>query len=137
MSLSTINLIDSDVRRVSTASELDGSPEASQKLARDIAARVKNGKINIRIVIRGDNLGRIAEGLSYGEIKSMDEDGTGWNNISVVYLGPSPRIQKQKEYNPDCTLIKAILIHPGQYVALDKGCVYIGDTVEQILTALE
>lgn len=107
MSLSTINLIDSDIRRNSTAAGLDGSPEASQKLARDIAARIKNGKINIRIVIRGDNLGRIAEVLSRGEIKSTDEGGAGWGNIPVKYLGPSPRIQQQKEYNPACTLIQA------------------------------
>jgi hypothetical protein len=137
MSLSTINLIDSNVRRASNAAGLDGSPEASQKLVRDIAARVKNGMINIRIVIRGDNLGRIAEGLSRGEVKLLDEGGSGWENIPVVYLGPSPRIHQQKEYNPDCTLIKALLIHPGQYVTFNKGRVYVSDTVEQILTALE
>lgn len=137
MSHSTINLIDSNVQRASTAVGLDGSPEASQKLTKDIAARVERKKINIRIVQRGDNLGRIAEGLSRGEVKSLEEDGSSWEHVPVVYLGSSPRIQQQKEDNKDCTLIKAIFIYPGQYVSFSKGRVYIGDTVEQILTALK
>ncbi|MBS0649457.1 MAG: hypothetical protein JSS10_09595 [Verrucomicrobia bacterium] len=133
MSIPTVNFIDADVQRDKTAAEkFDWSLEASQKLAKAIQAKVVQGKINIRIVVQGDNLGRIVEGLSCGAVKLKEEGGHGWENIPVVYLGPSPRIQEQKEKNLDSTLMKASLIHPGQYVAFRNNCVYIGDTVEQI-----
>lgn len=112
----------------------------SQKLAEDIAARVDPLKINIRAVQSKDHLIPIIVGLSQGKLLPKTRGGDGaFENLPVTYLGDSEQIQKEKAGNPDQLAVKANLIEIGQYVALNREMnrVYIGDNVQQILTALK
>ncbi len=128
----SINLIGTEVVRTYTNGQA-WSIETSQQLAQNIAKKVDLSKINIRHVQPMDNLGRIAEGLSLGKIKPLEEGGKGWAIVPITYLGNSTQIEDQKIKNSDGTLIKASLIHPGQYVSWQKDCVWVADNIELIL----
>jgi hypothetical protein len=112
----------------------------AQKLAEDIANKVDPLKINIRAVQPKDHLIPLIVGLSQGKLlpKTRGGDGT-FEQLPITYLGDSEQIQKGKAGNPDQLAIKANLIEFGQYVALNREMnrVYIGDNVQQILTALK
>ncbi len=126
MSTRPINYIGDSVRKTNPK---DWTPEASKQLAADIGSKVLANHINVRIVQQGDNLGRIAEGLSRGEIQLKD-----WKTIQVIYLGDTNRLNEQKSKNPSMVLMDAGLIHPGQFVVLkDSSHLLLAERVEQIL----
>ena len=125
------NFIAEEVRKLPT--ENPWSAEASKKLAKDIEAKVDPLKINIRIVQKGDNLGRIAEGLSREAIKLAKEGGAGWEGVQVEYLGESDQVTAQKKENPSKTLDTASLVYSDQYVLLwDNTHLVVADTLKKI-----
>lgn len=127
----SLNIIASEVRKSSSGNSW--SPEVSQKLAKDIEARVEINRFNIREVQEKDNLGRIAQGLSCGIIKSKQEGGSDWEGVQVTYLGESMQIAEQEKENPSHSLASASLVYPGQYVFLENNNhVVVADTIEKI-----
>ena len=157
-----INVIGSDAYVKNCPFENRWDLDVSEEQAEKIASAVQEGCINIRCVQGkfiehegkkiwfGDNLGRIAEGLSKGRIQLQQEEATktlsegrswtniptreakGWKDIFVTYVYsedlPSPEFSKQAENNPSRVLYEAGAIFPGQYVGLTKNLrLVIGD----------
>lgn len=126
----SFNFIATEVRK--EPSEKFWSEEVSVALAKAITAKVDPNKINVRLVQYGDNLGRIAEGLSSGVItpKGME---SGWDKVDVEYLGESGEITRQINGNPTKKLVTASLVFPGQYVVLkDKTHLVVADRFQDI-----
>lgn len=116
--------------------------------------------IHVRQVQEGDNLGRIAEGLSRGAIQLQQSecrsqvnlkdrswtsialaDALGWKKAKIYYAfldaHPSMRLVAQGEENPQRVLFHASTIHPGQYVGITQANeVIVADDVNAVLTCL-
>jgi hypothetical protein len=118
------NIIGPEVQRNKNPAGFDWSKEASENLAASLAKKINPLSLNIRYIQPGDNLGRIAEGLSLREI-TVEK----WGEIRAEYKGDSDEIRKQIQQNLSCTLKEASLIYPGQYVRLQGRTVMVGATL--------
>lgn len=134
-----INIIGRETYLKSCSKEERWSSAVSEQQAEKIASGIKEGVINIRLVQEGDNLGRIAEGLSKGRIQLQKDESLkplvnrpwttipiqeaqGWKETTVAYVckrGVSDdKLLEQAENNRDRTLFNAGIIHKDQSVAL-------------------
>ena len=142
--------------------------DVSEDQAEKIALATQEGCINLRCVQGefieqesgktwfGDNLGRIAEGLSKGRIQLQPEESKkplaggrswtsiptqaakGWKNVFVTYVysesHPSLELLKQAENNPSRVLYEAGEIFPGQYVGITNNLkLVIGNHQEEVV----
>ncbi len=146
--------------------------EVSEDQAERIASGVKEGYINVRLVQGrliqygdkmewyGDNYGRIAEGLSLGQIQLQPheskrpiaegrswtriptKDAKGWKEIFVYYVylseEPSEQLLRQATNNPGRILYEAGDIFEGQCAALTSTLeLVIGDNLEEVVQFIQ
>jgi len=142
--------------------------KVSEDQSARIAAACKEGFINVRMIQGritdiadgkspwfGDNLGRVAEGLSKGQIQLQQDEvssgivlerealhdiprseAKGWKDVSVVYVygrEPSAKLIAQAGENPSHMLLTANTIHALQFVALAGLKIVVGDELSDLL----
>lgn len=136
----------------------------SKELVRRIAQASQEGFFNIRIIQGrmidiedgkspwfGDNLGRIAEGLSKGKIQ-LHQDGAAledetwtpiprseakdWKDVNVVYVYSkvaSENLTLQADENSSRMLYTANRVYHGQFVTvIENHTVVVGDTLDDV-----
>lgn len=170
--MSTVNIIGNEAYVKTCPIEKRWDWNVSIEQAERIASSVERDCINLRCVQGsyveaeegtiwfGDNLGRIAEGLSEGRIQLQPDenervlagvrtwstilprDAIGWKIVTVayVYLGehPSSQLLEQSADNPARTLFTASKVFPGQFVGLrDDLHLIIGDTEESVVKCIQ
>ena len=150
-----VNIIGSETYIKNCSPSERWSLKVSEEQAEKIASGVRQGVINMRLVQAGDNLGRIAEGLSEGHIQLQPEESSkplatirswttiptqaaqGWKKTAVIYVYggdlPSSNLKSQAEENRNRTLYEANRIFSGQYVGLTRDLkVVIGDDQDDV-----
>lgn len=163
-----VNIIGRDAYYKNCPHENRSDLDVSENQAEMIAKAFQKDKINLRIIQGelvkgetsefwyGDTLGRIAEGLSEGQIQLqknetkkpinkgrswtpvLTKEAKGWKSVSVayVYLGkkPSEQLSNQALKNPKRLLMEARIRHSGQYVGLTSDLkLVVGDHQEEVV----